>query len=174
MAKISYSKLGLKTDDSIEIIEWNEQNIEVKKYLPISKKIEIMEKVVNATLQANDKYFNIPQVLINLGLEMIYNYTNISFTEKQKEDSNKLYDVFVSSMLLGQILSICERDYNALQTWIIDILNKIYAQQNSARGILEALSTDYNNLNFDIEKLQTAISDPENLTLLKDVLSKLG
>jgi hypothetical protein len=35
LAKIPYSKLNLKIDDSIEIINWNEQNIEVKKYLPI-------------------------------------------------------------------------------------------------------------------------------------------
>jgi hypothetical protein len=107
-------------------------------------------------------------------MEMIYNYTNISFTEKQKEDVYKLYDSFASSFLMNQILSECERDYRELQSWTFDILNKIYDRQNSARGILEALTTDYNNLNFDVEKLQSAISNPENLTLLKDVLSKLG
>lgn len=133
-----------------------------------------MNKVVSATLEADSKHFNIPQVLVNLGLEMVYNYTNISFTDKQKENSYKLYDALVSSTLLGQILAVCEREYNALQTWTIDILNKIYAQQNSARGILEAMTTDYDNLNFDIEELQKNISNPENLTLLKDVLSKLG
>ena len=174
MAKISYNKLGLKIDDSIEIIEWNEQSIEVKKYLPVSKKLEIMEKVVNATLQADSKQYNVPQVCINLVMEIIYNCTNISFTEKQKEDINKLYDNFVSSGLLDEILVICEKDYRSLHHWIFDILDKIYAQQNSARGILEAMTTDYNNLNFDVEKLQGMISDPENLTLLKDVLSKLG
>jgi len=42
------------------------------------------------------------------------------------------------------------------------------------RGILEAMTTDYDNLNFDIDELQKNISNPENLTLLKDVLSKLG
>ena len=136
--------------------------------------MEIMEKIVNATLQADDKHYNIPQVLVNLQMEMIYNYTNISFTEKQKEDVYKLYDSFSSSFLMNQILSECERDYRELQSWTFDILSKIYDRQNSARGILEALSTDYNNLNFDVESLQSAISDPENLTLLKDVLSKLG
>ena len=60
LAKISYTKLGLKIDDTIETIQWNEQNIEVKRYLPVQKKMEIMEKIVNATLQADDKYYNIP------------------------------------------------------------------------------------------------------------------
>ena len=133
-----------------------------------------MNKVVTATLQADDRYFNIPQVLINLGMEIIYNYTNITFTDKQKEDSYKLYDTFVSSLLLEQIISICEKDYCALQSWTIDILTKIYAQQNSARGILDAMNTDYNNLNLDINELQDNISNPENLTLLKDIITKLG
>ena len=136
--------------------------------------MEIVNKVVTATLQADNRYFNIPQVLVNVGLEMVYNYTNISFTEKQKEDEYKLYDALVSSTLLGQILAVCERDYSAIQTWIIDILTKIYDQYNSVRGILESLSTDYDNMNFDIEALQNAIANPENLGLLKDVLTKLG
>jgi hypothetical protein len=59
-----------------------------------------MESIVNASLEADDKRFSIPQVLINLVLEMVYNYTNISFTEKQKENSYKLYDTLVSSKLL--------------------------------------------------------------------------
>ena len=136
--------------------------------------MEIVNKVVTATLQADNRYFNIQQVLVNVGLEMVYNYTNISFTEKQKEDEYKLYDALVSSTLLGQILAVCERDYSAIQTWIIDILTKIYDQYNSVRGILESLSTDYDNMNFDIEALQNAIANPENLGLLKDVLTKLG
>ncbi len=133
-----------------------------------------MEKVVNITLQANDKHYNIPQVLINLQMEMIYNYTNISFTEKQKEDVYKLYDSFASSFLMNQILSECERDYRELQSWTFDILEKIYVQQNSARGILEAITTDYNNLNFDINELQKNLQGTENLDLLKQVMSKLG
>lgn len=174
LAKIPYSKLNLKIDDSIETINWNEQNIEIKKYLPIQDKIEIMESIVNATLEADDKRFSIPQVLINLVLEMVYNYTNISFTEKQKENSYKLYDALVSSKLLEQILAVCGNEYDILQTWIIDILTKIYEQKNSARGILEAMRVDYSNLNLDIETLQKQIQDPENLELLKNIVSNLG
>ena len=135
--------------------------------------MEIVDKVVNATLLANDKIFNIPQVLVNVGLEMVYNYTNISFTEKQKEDGFKLYDALVSSTLLGQILAICERDYSAIQTWIIDILTKLYAQYNSARGILASIASEYSDMNLDMTELQKQISDPEKFGLLKDVLSKL-
>ena len=57
-----------------------------------------------------------------------------------------------------------------LQDGLNSILSELYAYRNSARGILESLSTDYNNLNLDIESLQEKIKDPENLQLLKDIL----
>ena len=41
-------------------------------------------------------------------------------------------------------------------------------------GILDTISTDYSNLNLDASEIQKKLSDPNNLTLLKDVLTKLG
>ena len=43
MAKIPFSKLGLSKDTSMTLVEWNDQNIEVKNYLPIKEKIELVE-----------------------------------------------------------------------------------------------------------------------------------
>ena len=173
MAKLAYSKLGLKVDSGITIIHYGEQEIEVKSYLPIKEKMEMINRIVTATLNADDKHFNIPQVLVNLGIEVIINYTNITFTEKQKEDLYKIYDSFTSSTLLSQIIGVCERDYMGLQSWIFDILTKIYNYQNSAKGLLEYMNSDYNNLNFDIKELQENMSNTENLSLLKDVLTNL-
>ena len=44
----------------------------------------------------------------------------------------------------------------------------------SILGILENVSQDYSNLNFDASKIQDALSDPNNLELLKDILTKMG
>jgi hypothetical protein len=41
-------------------------------------------------------------------------------------------------------------------------------------GILDSISADYNNLNLDATEIQKKIGDPENMALLKDVLTKLG
>jgi hypothetical protein len=41
-------------------------------------------------------------------------------------------------------------------------------------GILDNISTDYSNLNLDATEIQKKIGNPENITLLKDVLAKLG
>ena len=41
-------------------------------------------------------------------------------------------------------------------------------------GILEIVSQDYSNLDLDAQKIQKEIADPENMELLKNVLTKLG
>lgn len=56
----------------------------------------------------------------------------------------------------------------------MDTVNSIYKYQNSVFGILDNVVTDYKDLNFDVTELQKNISNPENLTLLKDVVTKLG
>ena len=38
----------------------------------------------------------------------------------------------------------------------------------------ENISTDYSNLNFDASAIQQKLADPENMELLRSVLSKLG
>ena len=41
-------------------------------------------------------------------------------------------------------------------------------------GILENISADYSNLNLDATEIQSKLADPNNMALLRDVLSKLG
>ena len=48
-----------------------------------------------------------------------------------------------------------------------------YKYRNSVYGVLDALNTDYNNLNLDAEAIREKIADPNSLELLKKVLTKL-
>jgi hypothetical protein len=65
-----------------------------------------------------------------------------------------------------------EAFYN-LFNYIINT-NSYYNYRNSIRGIIEDVSTDYKNLDFDATQIQEKLKDPDNLTLLKDVVKKLG
>ena len=174
MAKISFTKLKLSKNDSVNTFIFNEQEISVKQYLPINDKLNLIEKVINSSVDDN-RFYNPVKLDIFLALEIIYNYTNISFTEKQKEDPIKLFDLFESSGLLTEIIKhIPEEEYKTLYDGIVEIVDSIYQYQNSIYGILDNISTDYNNLNLDVENLQQKIKDPDSLALLKDVLTKLG
>lgn len=174
MAKIGFTKLSLKRKNEVKTITINNNQIEIKQYLPVNEKLDLIARVINGAHDQNN--FPNPIKIEVIGtLEMIMAYTNISFTEKQKEDIPKLYDLLEENGVIKDIISqIPEDEYN----FIIDGINKtvdaVYAYNNSVLGILESVSQDYSNLDFDIEKIQQAISNPENLELLKDVLTKFG
>lgn len=174
MAKIGFTKLSLKRKNEVKTITINNNQIEIKQYLPVNEKLDLIARVINEAHDQNN--FPNPIKIEVIGtLEMIMAYTNISFTEKQKEDIPKLYDLLEENGVIKDIISqIPEDEYN----FIIDGINKtvdaVYTYNNSILGILESVSQDYSNLDFDIQKLQNDIANPENLKLVKEVLTKLG
>ena len=108
-------------------------------------------------------------------LEIIMAYTNISFTEKQKEDVAKLYDLLDSNGVVNTIIAaIPEEEYNFVIDGIDDTIEAVYAYQNSILGILESVSQDYSNLELDATALQKKMAEPDNMELLKNILTKLG
>ena len=174
MAKIAYTKLALAPNKDIKSFDYNGQVIEVIQYMPLEKKLEILSNIINNS--GDDKgFYNKARIEFNIILEVVFNYTNITFTEKQKADRMKLYDALVGSgfwALVKQVLPEDEWDwYNRMTYFTID---KIYEYRNSVYGILDAMVTDYETLDLDAEKIRDTIADPNNLNLVRDVLEKLG
>ena len=175
MAKVSFTKLGLSKNQNIKDIIWNEQVIEIKQYLPINDKLDLIANVINAAHDGNKNFSNPVQVKVYTALEILYFYTNINFTDRQKEDSAKLYDLVYGSGLIDKIIeNIPEQEYRELNKGIEDSIEAIYSYQNSVLGILDNIKEDYSSLNFDATEIQAKLADPENMALLKDVLAKLG
>ena len=44
MAKLAFSKLSLKVNNDVKTINFNEQTIEVKQYLPVNDKLELISR----------------------------------------------------------------------------------------------------------------------------------
>ena len=174
MAKLTFNKLGLAANKAVKTISYNGQEIEVKQYLPVNDKLELISNVIN--LSADDNNFANPvKVSVFAVLQIIETYTNISFTEKQKEDPCKVYDLLVGNGLSSKILAeIPAEELAELLTGIDDSINAIYNYRNSAMGILDAVQSDYDGMNLDAQNIHAAIADPENLALLKNVMTKLG
>jgi hypothetical protein len=108
-------------------------------------------------------------------LEVVYAYTNLSFTDKMKEDSFKLFDILVSTGIFDNVIEVIrEGDWKEIQEDVWSTIKNIYDYRNSVMGILDTVSRDYSNLNLDATEIQKKIGDPDNMKLLKDILSKLG
>lgn len=174
MAKVSLTKLGLKVNQDIKTIEFNGQTIEVKQYLPINDKLNLIANVLNQSADDNN-FANPIKLNVFTSLEIVFAYTNISFTEKQKEDLVKLYDLLESNGIFNMIISeIPKVEYTSIVDGVAECANAVYTYRNSIMGILDTITQDYDTLDFDINSLRDKLSSAENLTLLKDIMTKLG
>lgn len=174
MAKVGLTKLDLKKNTEIEIIKFNEQEIEVKQYLPIEEKLDLIANIVNDSVDDNG-YYNPAKVYIFTIIRMVEAYSNLNITEKQKEDIFKLYDLFAGSGLSAAIFqAINPMEVQQTQRWIAELIDSIYQYKNSLVGIFDAIKDDYVDLEETASELQETIGDKDNLTLLKDILTKLG
>ncbi len=175
MAKVGFSKLGLKKkNETVKVQLTDDIEIEVLQYLPINDKLNIIAAVLNGSADQNN-FANPVKIEVIGTIEMIKAYTNLSFTEKQLEDIPKLYDLMEQNDIINKIMSaIPTVEYEFIINGIDSTIQSYYNYRNSVFGILDTISQDYSNLDFDAQKIQKEIGDPENLELLRSVLTKLG
>ena len=174
MAKVTFTKLALKKKEEVKNIKINNIDIEVKQYLPVNDKLNLIARVISGAHDQNN-FPNPIKIEVIGAIEIILAYTNITFTDKQKEDIAKLYDILDSNGIINQVVAaIPEDEYNFLIHGIDDTIDAVYTYQNSILGILDTVSQDYSNLNLDATEIQKKLADKDNLALVREVLTKLG
>lgn len=165
MAKISYANLKLKIDTSVSTFDFNGETIEVLNYLPIEKKYDLVMITLQKSFENN--IYNPLKIDMYFHLYLVYMYTNLSLTEKQKEDELKLYDVLSSNGFIDKMLeTISEKEYNDLYNYIIEIIDNKNNYNTSAAGIikdfLESLPANMQQVsniidNFDPKQYQAVL-----------------
>ena len=175
MAKVSFSKLGLKKkNETIKVQLTDEIEIEVSQYLPVNDKLKLIAEVLNKSVDEN-RFANPVKIEVVGTIEMIQAYTNLNFTDKQLEDPAKLYDLLEQNDIVNKIMAaIPTNEYEFIITGIDNTIKAFFDYQNSIYGILDTVTQDYSNLDLDASKIQQTIADPNNLELLKTILTKLG
>jgi hypothetical protein len=129
---------------------------------------------VNQSLDDNN-FANPARVRINAALEIVFAYTNINFTDKQKEDRLALYDLLAGAGLLKAIYdALPSNEYTIMDTTVWEVIDEIYRYKTSVLGILQAVSQDYSNLDLDAEKIREKLGNKENVEFLKNVMDKMG
>jgi len=157
MNKITYSSLKLKIKDEISKIDGTD--IEVKQYLPIEDK----NALINITLQnaKENGIFNPLLVDAYFHLYLTILYTNINFTEKQKEEPMKLYDVLKSNGIIDKvIMHMNEDEYNNLLNYINQEIETLHSYKNTIGSVIRDI---IDNLPIKAEEMQKIVDtfDPE-------------
>ena len=175
MAKVTFNKLNLTKNTEIKNIDINENIIEVKQYLPVEEKLELISYIVNMAHDEDYNFSNPVKVEVFAGIGIIKYYTNITFTEKQLENPAKIYDLLNSNNVITNVIAaIPSNEYDEIRTGIEDTIKSIYQYQNSVLGILDTIGQDYSDLNLEADTINEKLSNPDNMKLLRDVLAKLG
>ena len=175
MAKVPFTKLKCKLNINEIPVQIGEETIAVKQYLPIQDKLALIGRVVELAHMQDENYSNPVKASVFRDLEVFEAYTNISFTDKQKEDPSKLYDILYSSNVLSTVLEVIpQEEYMSITNGVKDTIEAVYKYQNSVLGILDTIKTDYSNLDLDITKLSSKLTGDENLDMVKNILTKLN
>lgn len=173
--KVSYTKLKCTVNENKVPVQIGENTIAVKQYLPINEKLELISHVINQSHEEDHNYSNPVKVDVYTVMEIIFAYTDISFTDKQKEDIAKLYDQMASSGVIANITkAIPAGELEIICQGVKDTIEAVYKYQNSVYGILDTLRTDYDNLDLNAQTIVDKIGAAENIDLVKDIMNKLG
>ena len=141
MSKISYASLKLKTNTQIKEIKWEDKVIEVAQYLPINDKYDLI--MITLQKSKEDILYNPVKLDMYFHLHLVYMYTNLSFTDKQKEDEAKIYDALEGSGLLTEILkAMNDAEYNDLWDKLNDYMDAELNYTTTAAAIIRAVIND--------------------------------
>lgn len=139
--KISYANMKLKIKSEVNTFDFYGNKIEVLKYLPAQDKYDLLTSVLSKSLE--DSVYNEFKLNLYFELYLVYMYTNISFTEKQKEDEFKLYDTLKSNGFFELFYNALEdTEYTDLLKQIIDIRKSAEKSMLSTAGILTSIIND--------------------------------
>lgn len=175
MAKTPFTKLKCQVNKDIIPVQIGDETIAVKQYLPLQEKLALMERVIEQAHNENYDYANPVLMDVITDLEIVYAYTDISFTDKQKEDIPKTYDALRSSGVLTIIFdNIPREETSEIVTGIYKTSKGIYEYRNSVKGILEHIKNNYDEFNFDTTEIIEKLGDAQNFEFVKDLLTKIG
>lgn len=177
MAKYGYASMKLKTDNSTmplnfkdvdeELVnKYKDMPITVQKYLSMSDKYDL----VMITLQKSKEggIYNPIKIDMYFHLHLIYMYTNLSFTENQKEDEAKIYDNLKSNGFIDIFLNtIDENEYEDLWSYLNEQMELDMKYNSTIAGVINNFIEDLPKNaeaakdiveNFDKEKFQEVIN----------------
>ena len=169
------SDLIFPIEEETQTINFNGNDIVVKQYLPIEEKLQLITNVIN---NARDGYnFSNPVKLeIYAFIEIFKYYTDIEFEEDDiNKDLGHTYDSLEVSGLIEEIYScIPEEELQFILDSIENFADKYYTYLNSALGIMDNIVNSYGEAAVNAEEVNSKIANPENLKLVKEILTKLG
>lgn len=174
MAKVSFTSITpIKSKKDIIVELENDKFIAVKQYLSIKEKAELVDYIIQSSFDVNGLFSPIRQDIYTT-IGMLRWYTNISFTELMLVNVEKTYDSIVLNDLKKILDNIPEEELSCIKTMISDAVIETKDYIRSFAGQLRATREDYNETEFNMEKIAETLQDKDQLGLVKEIMDKMG
>lgn len=157
MAKVTYTSLKLKTNTDVKTFDFNGKTIEVLQYLPAKDKYDLINIVLQEAEEG--KIYSPFKIDMLFHLYLVYLYSNITFTDKQKEDQDKLYNELDSCGLIDKIIeNIPDNEYTRLWDYLQESVDLSIQYNTTAAAMLDSI----------IDNL------PRNAQLASDIMNEIN
>ena len=141
MAKVSFASLKLKVKDEVKKININDKEIEVKQYLPAEDKYDLI--MISLQQSKENGIYNDFKLDMFLHLNLVFMYTNLTFTDKQRENLPGLYDILETNGIINLVVkNIPEEELSNIYAAISEIKDSLVAYENSFAGVANNFITN--------------------------------
>lgn len=173
--KIKFKELKSDKKQVSVFAKIGDKEIKVLQYLPVNEKLNLITRVLQVTSNNDYNFVNPVQLDVYTNIEIVKAYSNIEFDAEDEASPADLYDELEKADIINAIIgAIPKSEYQFISEGVEKTIDAYYKYQTSALGILETISKDYSQLNLDADNIKNKLADPDNLSLLKNVMTKLG
>lgn len=168
---LNLDKISYQDKIENEEITYDGQTFNVRSWIPMEDKLALIGNIINASIDDNT-FYNPARLHIFYVMNMVKEYTDIDFKEMNIMYAYDILDVSGLWDIIEKYIN--ENEISFIKRNIKETITNIYAYKNSVLGMVDAMNQKSEDLQVDGEALQKVIGDPENLTLVKQILDNLG
>ena len=168
---LNLDKISYQDKIENEEITYDGQTFNVRSWIPMEDKLALIGNIINASIDDNT-FYNPARLHIFYVMNMVKEYTDIDFKEMNIMYAYDLLDVSGLWDIIERYID--ENEIHFIKYNIKETITNIYAYKNSVLGMVDSMNQKSEDLKVDGEALQKVIGDPENLTLVKQILYNLG
>lgn len=164
-----FSDIDTKYKKEFKTFTWCDKEIKVSQYLPIDEKIALIDIALQKSM--NNGMVHPLQLKKYYELGLVYMYTDVIFSDEDRADEAKLYDVLYCSNFINDVIkAIPAREIQTLAEMLKETKIAIEKHKVSVVGIIETL---INTIENEIPHIMDMLNNltPENAQQLLQMIS---
>ena len=168
-------ELGFPEDSFQTIYLDNGKTLDVKRYLSMKDKIDLLQFIVDSSIDEKTGCFSPVRTEVAFAIGLAKWYAGVEFAQEDIENILITYDILEFSGVNDAISgAIPEDEYGFMEGLIYETTRDIARYNNSAIGIINALNDDTTGLNNQITDILDKIKNSEGLEQLEVIKDVVG